>query len=101
MSDTNDAAVVDNEAKSRLEINTDGVLAELVYHKNGKRLMLVHTEVPDALGGHGLGGKLVLAAVDKAVANGMTVVPLCPYARSWLERHPDAAAKVTIDWTTP
>jgi predicted GNAT family acetyltransferase len=101
MSDINDAAVVDNEAKSRLEINTDGPLAELVYHTNGKRLMLVHTEVPDALGGHGLGGKLVLAAVDKAAASGMTVVPLCPYARSWLERHPDVAAKVAIDWTTP
>jgi hypothetical protein len=29
------------------------------------------------------------------------VVPLCPFARSWLERHPDAAAGITIDWGEP
>lgn len=27
--------------------------------------------------------------------------PDCPYARTWLERHPDVAARVTIDWTSP
>jgi len=26
------------------------------------------------------------------------VVPLCPFARSWLERHPDVAARAAIDW---
>jgi len=26
-------------------------------------------------------------------------VPLCPFARSWLERHPDEASAVPIDWT--
>ncbi len=98
MTDTNDAPVVDNQAESRLEVHADGQLAELVYRKNGNRLVLVHTGVPDALGGRGIAGKLVLTAIDKAVASGMTIVPLCPYARSWLERHPDAAAKVSIDW---
>jgi uncharacterized protein len=102
MTDTNDAVVVnDNQAKSRLEVHTEGELGELVYHKNGNRLVLVHTEVPKALGGRGIAGKLVLAALDKAAASGMTVVPLCPYARSWLERHPDEAAKVTVDWSSP
>jgi hypothetical protein len=101
MTDTNDAAVSDNQAESRLEVHADGELAELVYRKNGNRLVLVHTEVPKALGGHGIGGKLVLAALDKAVASGMTVVPLCPYARAWLERHPDEAARVSVDWAAP
>jgi predicted GNAT family acetyltransferase len=102
MTDTNDAVLVsDNQAKSRLEVHAEGELGELVYHKNGNRLVLVHTEVPKALGGRGIAGKLVLAALDKAAAGGMTVVPLCPYARSWLERHPDEAAKATVDWTSP
>jgi predicted GNAT family acetyltransferase len=60
--------------------------------------VLVHTEVPDSLGGRGLGGKLVLAAIDKAAQDGMTLVPLCPFARAWLERHPAEAARVPIDW---
>ena len=98
MTDINDAAVVDNQAESRLEVHADGQLAELIYRKNGNRLVLVHTGVPEALGGHGIAGKLVLAAIDKAAASGMTVIPLCPYARSWLERNPDAAAKISIDW---
>jgi hypothetical protein len=25
-------------------------------------------------------------------------VPLCPFARGWLQRHPDAASKAVIDW---
>lgn len=100
MSDANSVQVVDNEAKSRLEVEEDAGLAELVYHKNGNRLVLVHTEVPEALGGRGIGGQLVEAALSKAGAAGMTIVPLCPYARSWLERHPGEAAKVSIDWAT-
>jgi predicted GNAT family acetyltransferase len=98
MTETNDVPVVDNLAESRLEVRADGQLAELIYRKNGKRLVLVHTGVPDALGGRGIAGQLVQAALDKAVANDMTVVPLCPYAHAWLKRHPDAAARATIDW---
>jgi uncharacterized protein len=91
--------VTDNQGDSRFEIRADGELAELIYRTRAGRLILVHTEVPEALGGRGLGGDLVRAAIAKATAAGMTLVPLCPFARSWLERHPEEAAKVTIDWT--
>ncbi len=93
-----DVAVTDNQDASRLEITVDGELAELVYRTRAGRLILVHTEVPEALGGRGLGGELVRAAISKATAAGMTVVPLCPFARSWLEGHPDEAATIPIDW---
>jgi predicted GNAT family acetyltransferase len=90
--------VTDNQAASRFELHADGELAELVYRRNGKRLVLVHTEVPESLEGRGIGGALVLAAIDRAERDSMTVVPLCPFARGWLERHPDTASRVTIDW---
>jgi uncharacterized protein len=99
MTEPNSVQVVDNQAAARLEVRADGELAELVYRRNGNRLVLVHTEVPEAMGGRGIGGQLVQAAVAKAVASGMTVVPLCPYARSWLQRHPNEAANASIDWT--
>jgi predicted GNAT family acetyltransferase len=89
--------VVDNPAEARFEVTVDGHLAELVYRRNGTRLVLVHTAVPEALGGRGVGGLLVGAAVDAAEAGGLTLVPLCPFARSWLDRHPDVAARVSID----
>ena len=93
-----DVVVTDNRDGSQLEIRAGGQLAELIYRTRAGRLILVHTEVPEALGGRGLGGELVRAAIGKANAEGMTLVPLCPFARSWLERHPDEAATVPIDW---
>src|SRR5258708_27776475 len=99
MSDMSDVAATDNQDSSRLEIRADGQLAELIYRTRAGRLILVHTEVPEALGGRGIGGELVRAAIRKAKAESMTLVPLCPFARSWLERHPDEAETVQIDWT--
>lgn len=84
---------------SRFEIEADGHVAYLTYRRNGKRLVLVHTEVPTELEGRGLGGALVTAAIDEAVAHDLTVVALCPFARSWLERHPDVAGRARIDWS--
>lgn len=90
--------VTDNAGASRFEATVDGQVAELVYRRRADRLVLVHTGVPEALGGHGLGGRLVQAAVERAAAEHLTVVPLCSFARSWLEHHPEEAARVTIDW---
>jgi predicted GNAT family acetyltransferase len=100
MTEADGTEVVDNQEASRLEVRAAAGLAELTYHTRGNRLVLIHTEVPTALGGRGIGGELVRAAIEKAAAGGMTIVPLCPYARAWLERHPDEAAKIPIDWAT-
>jgi predicted GNAT family acetyltransferase len=96
-----DPTVTDDPAASRFELEVDGHLAELVYRRDGSTLVLVHTGVPEELGGRGLGGVLVRAAVDRAAAESLTLRPECPFARSWLEKHPDEAARVTIDWPSP
>jgi uncharacterized protein len=99
MADVSDTdQVTDNQAESRFELGAGELLAELRYHRNGKRFVLLHTEVPAELEGHGFGGRLVAAATDRAARQGLTLVPLGPFACSWLERHPDEAAKATIDW---
>jgi len=92
------APVIDNAAAGRFELWVDGHLAELPYRQHEQRLVLIHTGVPDALGGRGLGGRLVAAAVDRAARDGLTIVPLCPFARDWLAHHPDMASRVVIDW---
>jgi len=92
--------VTDNQAQSRFELRADGSLAELFYRLGGRRLVLIHTDVPPELEGRGFGGRLVAAAVNRAAREDLTLVPLCPFAREWLERHPDRAAGVTID-TSP
>jgi len=89
--------IVDNEVKHRFELEEDGHVAELDYHVNGNRLVLIHTGVPEALGGRGLGGKLVQAALERARAQNMVVRPECEFARGWIEKHPDALTGVTVD----
>jgi uncharacterized protein len=90
--------VVNDESDHRFVIRDPLGEAFIQYRLRTDRLILIHTEVPAALEGRGLAAELVLAAVDHAAAHDLTVVPLCPMARSWLMRHPDVAQRVTIDW---
>lgn len=89
--------VTHDSGRSVFEYRAGSSVAELVYRMRGERMVLLHTGVPAALEGHGAGGKLVRAAVGYAASEGLTVVPACPFARAWLERHPDVAALVPID----
>ena len=95
---TDAVEVTDNKDALQFEARAEGEVAELLYRLRAGRLVLTHTEVPPALEGRGIGGKLVVAALDRARRDGLTIVPLCPFAQSWLERHPDAARDVNIDW---
>jgi uncharacterized protein len=92
-----DSQVTHDPDDSRFEYRSGGSVAEIVYRLRGQRMVLLHTGVPDAMEGHGIGGELVRAAVGYAASHGLTVVPACPFARAWLERHPDVAAQVPID----
>ena len=92
------ADVVRNDETGQFELTVDGRLARLLFRLVGGRLVLVHTEVPEELSGHGLGGVLVQAALDDARAHDYTVVPRCPFAAAWLQHHPDVAATVKIAW---
>lgn len=93
--------VVDEPENSRFVIHVDGTEAELTYRQRAGRLILVHTGVPESLSGQGLAGQLVRTAVERAAREGLTVAPWCPYVRNWLEKHPDEAATIEIDWTPP
>ena len=95
------AEVVDDRDNKRFVVERDGSVAQLVYRDEGDRLIITHTEVPEELGGQGVGGRLVRAAAERAAAEGLTVHPWCPFARRWLRKHPDVADTITIDTTPP
>ena len=90
--------VLDDSRDHRFTIKRDDVVAELVYEVDGNRLTLVHTEVDETLRNRGLAGQLVRAAVERAAAERLTIVPRCPYVRRWLKRHPEEAATVAVRW---
>jgi predicted GNAT family acetyltransferase len=93
-------SVVDDLSRRRLAVVEGDEVAELVYQIEGDRLILIHTGVPDAFRGRGIGGELVRAALDKAQRQGLVVVPWCPFARKWLKEHEEKAAGVVIDFKT-
>lgn len=84
--------VTHNEASKRFEAKVDGLVSRCDYRMHGSTMMLVHTEVPPQLEGRGIGSLLVRAAFEHAGRNGMDVLPVCAYARTWAERHPEVTA---------
>lgn len=86
-----DPVVVENPAERRYELRLDGAVAGFVsYRDEGEgRRVLVHTEVDPVHEGRGFGGRLVSGALDAARAAGLSIVPSCPFVRSYLERHPE------------
>ena len=64
-------------------------LGELRFNVVGTQIILEHTEVSPALRGHGVAAALARAALDHARANGLAVIPVCPYVIGFLARHPE------------
>ena len=70
-------------------IERDGKrLATLTYTMADRIMILDHTEVDPVLRGTGAGGKLVEAAVARARAEQLHIMPLCPYAKSVFDKTP-------------
>jgi len=89
--------VRDNPDEQRYELIADGErVGERVYHLRDSRITLLHTEVSPSVEGQGLGGRLVAGALDDIRARGLRVVPVCPFVRAYLRRHPEAADLVAV-----
>ena len=96
MSDPIRATPVHDSAHGRWTVTIDGRLALLDYTLDeggpGDSVMTIrHTEVPEPLGGRGIAGDLVRAALEFARAEGYRVRPACEYAAAWMDRHPEYA----------
>jgi len=73
----------------RFEIERDGHVAYLEYTLAGKVLQLIHSEVPEALRGKGLGSELARSALEWARENGTKVDVICSTVAAYLEKHPE------------
>jgi len=82
-------AIRHNPAAMRFEAIVEGMLCRADYRMHGDTMMLVHTEVPQQLEGRGIASALVKAAFKHAADNGMDVLPVCSFVRTWAQRHPE------------
>ena len=79
-----------NEDRRRYEISVDKELAGFAqYSVRPQRIIITHTEVFDQFEGQGLAGQLIKFALDDIRARGLDVVPLCPYAAAFIDKHPE------------
>ena len=77
-----------NPAESRYELQTGHGLAVAIYRQQGGALVFVHTKVPKADEGQGIGTQLVKAALDDARQRGLRIVPACSFVVDFVRRHP-------------
>ena len=91
-------AVRDNPDELRYELVVDGnVAGEILYRLLPDAVALVHTQVAPKREGSGLGGRLVAGALDDIRARGLHVIPICPFVRSYIRRHPEYAELIRRD----
>jgi predicted GNAT family acetyltransferase len=79
----------DNEERQRFELDVEGSIAFVTYRKSPGAITLVHTEVPAALGGRGVGSKLGRATLDAVRAQGRKLSVECDFIRSFMAKHPE------------
>lgn len=80
----------DTETKGRYVAKIDGVEGEgeLTVSKGSEALIIVdHTAVPDSLRGMGIAAQLADRVISDAREAKQKIVPLCPFFRSYAERH--------------
>ena len=95
MNEKNEYEVVHEPDESRFAVHVGDLTAVLDYQRVGDRLVLPHTGVPRALAGHGIGNLLAREGLEWARAENLRVVPLCPFVRAFLHRHPEYASLTT------
>ena len=81
--------VLDNPEKSRFELEEQGLVAFADYRLHGDRMAIPHVEAPPALRGTGAAGRLMAGVLDILRERSLKVVPICPYAAAFIQRHPE------------
>lgn len=83
--------IVDTEAPGGPAVIGEEVYVDYDDPDAGKERIFFHTLVSEDYGGLGLAGKLVTFAVNDAISQGFKIVPVCPYVKKWLPKHPEYA----------
>jgi uncharacterized protein len=90
--------VTDVSDRRRFEIAIDGaVLGFAEYRRRPGVISFIHTEIDPARQGEGLGTLLVKTALDTARAEGLAVLPYCPFVQSFINRHREYLDLVPVE----
>ena len=89
-----------NEEDQRFEAYLGEEYVYLSFRVHRDRMTLIHTDVPPAVEGHGIGSALIKFALEYANTNDLEVLPLCPFAKGYLRKHPEYLSLVPEKFRT-
>jgi predicted GNAT family acetyltransferase len=83
-----DIHFVDVPDRSRFEIRVgDEVAGFTEYRRRPGLIAFIHTLTDPRFEGQGLASDLVRTALSQARADGLSVLPFCPFVRAYIARH--------------
>jgi len=85
-----------DENRFVLQIEDKKAFIDYKVGKSGA-IYLIHTEVPDDIEGKGVGHKLVRESLQLIEEEGNKIVPLCPFVRAFLKKHPDVYRQILAE----
>ena len=95
-------------AAHRFTAEVEGQHAVLDYTLAGDHMTITHTGVPESIGGRGIVGELMRAALNTAQIQGWKVIPACSYAARYMlkvadgdRRHEDELLDEALDESFP
>jgi uncharacterized protein len=83
------AAVRDNKARQRFELDVEGDVAFANYRLTPQAVIITHTETPRSLRGRGIASELVKGALEMIRADGHKVIAGCGFVVDYLYKHPE------------
>lgn len=80
-----------NEVEGGYEATlSDGTHVGILQYEDAERERVFHhTEVPEEFGGRGIATVLIRQALVDSFDKGLTVVPVCPAVRGFVEKFPE------------
>ena len=91
--------VIKNDDTNRFELTVDGYVAFIDFKQKDQLIKLIHTEVPEELGGRGVAAALVEKTLVYLETNNYSLYPYCPYVFAYIKKHPEW--KRVVDPTFP
>lgn len=84
-----DYKIDNNEKLMHFEIRENDDVAFLEYRFYKNDIALMHTEVPESMGGRGIASALAAQAFKFAKEHKKPVMVYCPFVAAYLKRHPE------------
>jgi len=90
--------VVNNKNDLQFEVNLNGELAYIKYQYYKKDIAFMHTVVPDAFRGKGIGGAMAVVALAFAKDQHRKIMLYCPFVSKYVKEHAEYHSLVDTDY---